>query len=99
VRLEGLDKLKKSTSSKIRTGDLPACSIVPLENVLVCSCPGKYLLSVRLREKCCLVFVYTETLFVPSCFLEMIYIRLIVHFEFHPFHLFLDEACSVARRH
>jgi hypothetical protein len=29
VRLEGLGKLKKSTSSGIRTGDLPACSIVP----------------------------------------------------------------------
>jgi hypothetical protein len=28
VRLEGLGKLKKSTSSGIRTGDLPACSIV-----------------------------------------------------------------------
>jgi hypothetical protein len=29
VRLEGLGKLKKFTSSGIRTGDLPACSIVP----------------------------------------------------------------------
>jgi hypothetical protein len=29
VLLEGLCKLKKSTSSGIRTGDLPACSIVP----------------------------------------------------------------------
>jgi hypothetical protein len=29
VRLEGLDKLKKSTSSGTRTGDLPACNIVP----------------------------------------------------------------------
>jgi hypothetical protein len=29
VRLEGLGKLKKSTSSGTRTGDLPACSIVP----------------------------------------------------------------------
>jgi hypothetical protein len=29
VWLEGLGKLKKSTSSGTRTGDLPACSIVP----------------------------------------------------------------------
>jgi hypothetical protein len=29
VRLEGLGKLKKFTSSEARTGDLPACSIVP----------------------------------------------------------------------
>jgi hypothetical protein len=29
VQLEGLGKLKKSTSSGTRTGDLPACSIVP----------------------------------------------------------------------
>jgi hypothetical protein len=29
VRLEGLGKLKKSTSSGTGTGDLPACSIVP----------------------------------------------------------------------
>jgi hypothetical protein len=28
VGLEGLGKLKKSTSSGTRTGDLPACSIV-----------------------------------------------------------------------
>jgi hypothetical protein len=30
VRLEGLDKLEKSTSSGTRTGDLPACGMVPL---------------------------------------------------------------------
>jgi hypothetical protein len=29
VRLEGLSKLKDSTSSGTRTGDLPACGIVP----------------------------------------------------------------------
>jgi hypothetical protein len=29
VRLEGLGKMKKFTSSGTRTGDLPACSIVP----------------------------------------------------------------------
>jgi hypothetical protein len=29
VRLEGLGKMKKSTSSRTRSGDLPACSIVP----------------------------------------------------------------------
>jgi hypothetical protein len=29
LRLEGLGKLKKSTSSGTRTGDLPSCSIVP----------------------------------------------------------------------
>jgi hypothetical protein len=29
MRLEGLGKLKKLTSSGTRTGDLPACSIVP----------------------------------------------------------------------
>jgi hypothetical protein len=29
VRLEGLSKFKKSTSSRTRTGDLPACSGVP----------------------------------------------------------------------
>jgi hypothetical protein len=29
VRLEGLGKLKKSTSSGIRSRDLPACSVVP----------------------------------------------------------------------
>jgi hypothetical protein len=34
VRLEGLGKLKKSTSSGIRTGDLPACSIVPQPTTL-----------------------------------------------------------------
>jgi hypothetical protein len=34
VRLEGLDKLKKSTSSGNRTGDLPACSTVPQPTTL-----------------------------------------------------------------
>jgi hypothetical protein len=34
VRLEGLGKLKKSTSSWTRTGDLPACSIVPQPTTL-----------------------------------------------------------------
>jgi hypothetical protein len=33
VRLEGLGKLKKSTSSGIRTGDLPVCSV---ENINKC---------------------------------------------------------------
>jgi hypothetical protein len=35
VRLEGLGKLKKSTSSGIQTGDLPACSIVPQPTTLL----------------------------------------------------------------
>jgi hypothetical protein len=34
VRLEGLGKLKKSTSSGTRTGDHPACSIVPQPTTL-----------------------------------------------------------------
>jgi hypothetical protein len=34
VRLEGLGKLKKSTSSGTRIGDLPACSIVPQPTTL-----------------------------------------------------------------
>jgi hypothetical protein len=34
VRLEELGKLKKSTSPGIRTGDLPACSIVPQSTTL-----------------------------------------------------------------
>jgi hypothetical protein len=34
VRLEGLGKLKKSTSSGIRTSDIPACSIVPQPTTL-----------------------------------------------------------------
>jgi hypothetical protein len=34
VRLEGLGKLKKSTSSGTWTGDLPACSIVPQPTML-----------------------------------------------------------------
>jgi hypothetical protein len=34
VRLEGLGKLKKPTSSGIRTGDLPVCSIVPQPTTL-----------------------------------------------------------------
>jgi hypothetical protein len=34
VRLEELGKLKKSTSSGIRTGDLPACSTVPQPTTL-----------------------------------------------------------------
>jgi hypothetical protein len=34
VRLKGLGKFKKSTSSGIRTGDLPACSIVPQPTTL-----------------------------------------------------------------
>jgi hypothetical protein len=34
VRLEGLGKLKKSTSSRTRTGDLPACSTVPQTTTL-----------------------------------------------------------------
>jgi hypothetical protein len=34
VRLEGLRQLKKSTSSGPRTGDLPACSIVPQPTTL-----------------------------------------------------------------
>jgi hypothetical protein len=35
VRLEGLSKLKKSTLSGTRTGDLPACSIVPQPTTLL----------------------------------------------------------------
>jgi hypothetical protein len=35
VRLEGLGKLKKSTSSGTRTGDLQACSIVPQPTTLL----------------------------------------------------------------
>jgi hypothetical protein len=34
MRLEGLGKSKKSTSSGTRTGDLPACSIVPQPSTL-----------------------------------------------------------------
>jgi hypothetical protein len=34
VVLEGLGKLKKSTSSGTRSGDLPACSIVPQPTTL-----------------------------------------------------------------
>jgi hypothetical protein len=34
MRLEGLGKLKKSTSSGTQTGDLPACSIVPQPTML-----------------------------------------------------------------
>jgi hypothetical protein len=34
VRLEGLSKLKRSTWSGTRTGDLPACSIVPQPTTL-----------------------------------------------------------------
>jgi hypothetical protein len=34
VRLEGLGKLKKSTSSGTRTGDFAACSIVPQPTTL-----------------------------------------------------------------
>jgi hypothetical protein len=34
MQLEGLGKLKKSTSSRTRTGDLPACSIVPQPTTL-----------------------------------------------------------------
>jgi hypothetical protein len=34
VRLEGLGKLKKSTSSGTRTGNLRACSIVPQPTTL-----------------------------------------------------------------
>jgi hypothetical protein len=34
MRLEGLSKLKKSTLSETRTGDLPACGIVPQPTTL-----------------------------------------------------------------
>jgi hypothetical protein len=34
VQLEDLGKLKKSTSSGTRTGELPACSIVPQPTTL-----------------------------------------------------------------
>jgi hypothetical protein len=34
VRLEGLDKLKKSTSSGTRTSNLPACNVVPQQTTL-----------------------------------------------------------------
>jgi hypothetical protein len=34
VLLEGLGKLKKSTSSGTRTGDFPACSILPQPTTL-----------------------------------------------------------------
>jgi hypothetical protein len=34
VRLEGLGKLKKFTLSGTRTGDLPACSVVPQPTTL-----------------------------------------------------------------
>jgi hypothetical protein len=44
--LEGLGKLKKSTSSGTRSGDLLACSIVPQQTTLPCA-PAKRLLFVR----------------------------------------------------
>jgi hypothetical protein len=37
VQLEGLGKLKKSTSPRTRTGDLPACSIMPRPTTLLCA--------------------------------------------------------------
>jgi hypothetical protein len=42
VRLEGLGKLKNSTSSGTQTGNLPACSIVPQPTTLPCA-PKCYL--------------------------------------------------------
>jgi hypothetical protein len=41
VRLEGLGQLKKFTSSGSRTGNLPACSIVPQPTILP-RAPGDY---------------------------------------------------------
>jgi hypothetical protein len=40
VRLEGLGKLKKSTSSGTLTSDLPACSIVPQPTLQPRAPPG-----------------------------------------------------------
>jgi hypothetical protein len=51
VRLEGLGKLKKSTSSGIRTGDLPACTIVPQATTLP-------------RAPC--MYIYRSTFFLTS---------------------------------
>jgi hypothetical protein len=49
VRLEGLGKLKKrSTSSRTRTGDLPACSTVPQQAT---ACPDDYYMDPCVRNK------------------------------------------------
>jgi hypothetical protein len=52
VRLEGLGKLKKSTSSGTRTGDLPACSLVPEPTTLPRNLfvPARKILACRLGE-------------------------------------------------
>jgi hypothetical protein len=48
VRLQGLGKLKKCTSSGTQTGDLPVCSIVPQPTTLPRAlCPGAYLIEYR----------------------------------------------------
>jgi hypothetical protein len=51
VWLEGLGKLKKSTSSWTRTSDLPACSIVLQPAMLPCV-PITIIVVIKLQESC-----------------------------------------------
>jgi hypothetical protein len=71
VRLEGLGKLKKSTSSGTRTGDLPACSIVPQPTVLtrapVYGCSSDEILASSSKESQSILKGSTEYLHLVHC--------------------------------
>jgi hypothetical protein len=76
VRLECLGKLKKFTSSGSRTGDLPACSIVPQPTTLpraphpVVIYVQKLLLYTHLRYKCTGRFGHQIEFHLLVCFLR-----------------------------
>jgi hypothetical protein len=76
VRLEGLSKLKNSTSFITRTGDIPACSIMPQPTTLplaplqispVNKC--KFLYNISFVQQRSYVEELTNSLHVAECFL------------------------------
>jgi hypothetical protein len=59
VQLEGFGKLKKSTSSGTRTGNLPACSVVPQPTTLPRA--PTYILILTIRWRWCDIILHAPT--------------------------------------
>jgi hypothetical protein len=62
MRLEGLGQLKKSTSSRTRTSDLPACSVVPQPTTL----PHTPIIKSKLNKIITLLFLVGYARFIDS---------------------------------
>jgi hypothetical protein len=67
VQLEGLGQLKKSTSSELKTCDLPACGIVPQPTVL----PQATVINGRLIK----IIKFNERLTLPYSYIPIYPVR------------------------